>query len=110
MVQHDVVRAGFGSSEAADLNAVASRSDIAPAADAELANDDVVDAVVVAGDNSLNRDASAGSRLTGDRDVRLGNANVAANDPADLENDDPWPVGGAGFRQAARTGGVEIGH
>jgi hypothetical protein len=70
--QDDVVRAGVGGPQSAELDAVATRADVAPAPYAELANDDVVNAVVVAGDDTLDRDAGARRGLTGDRDERLG--------------------------------------
>src|SRR5262249_968572 len=110
VIEDDVVRAGVGGPEPAELDAVAARADVAPATHAEVANDHVVNAMVVTRNDALNRDAGGRSGLTGDRDVGLRDANVASNDPADVEDDDPRPVGGAGFRQAARAGSVEIGH
>src|SRR4029079_13451242 len=110
VVKYDVVRAGPGGPQPAELDAVATRADVAPATDAEVANDDVVGAVIVARNDALDRDAGARGGLTGDRDVGPGDANVTSNDPADVEDDDPRPVRSTGFRQAARSGGVVIGH
>src|SRR5262249_45911001 len=88
---------------------VAARAEVAPATDAEVTNDDVVYAMIVARDDALDRDAGAWSGLSGDRDEGLCDADVTSNDPAYGEDDDPRTVGGAGLRQATRSRGVEIG-
>ena len=106
MIENDVVRARFRRAETAELNAVASGADAAPGPDSEMSNDDVMNAVIITGDNTLDRDASARGSLAGYRNVGFRNADVSADDTTHLENDDPWSIGGAGFREAPRTRGV----
>ena len=48
VVKDDVVRAGPGGPQPAKLDAIAARAQVAPATDAKVANDDVVNAMVVA--------------------------------------------------------------
>jgi hypothetical protein len=62
VVEDDVVRPGLLQPESADLDAVAAAAGVAPGAAPQVADDEVVDAVVVGRDDALDRDAGPRGR------------------------------------------------
>src|SRR5262249_9062608 len=93
---------------AAKLDAVAARPRDPPWTHADVANDDIVSAIVVTRNHAFHRDARARRGLTGNGDIWLGDTNVAADDPPDIEDNNSPAIRRSCFGQAPRAGRVEI--
>ena len=67
MIKNDVIRARFPRAEAAELYTVSARTEIAAWTHTQVLNNDVVNAVIIAGDDTLDRDSGARGGLAAPR-------------------------------------------
>src|SRR6056297_3227832 len=74
-----------------------------------MTNDDIVNAVVVAGNQTFDRNACPWCRLTRDGDQRLGNLNVPTDNTTDFEDHDSRSAGRACLRETSWARSVQVG-
>ena len=86
MVEHNVVSARFPRTESAQLNTVAPRAHATTRADSEMANDDVVNAIVIARYDAFNRNPGSRCCLPSNCNERLCNSDVSPNGTAHREH------------------------